>query len=159
MDSVPLAAQLLRAADWFNDALLERIAAAGWPRLSRNQAQVFPLLGERGVSQAEIARRLGITRQSVNVLVGELVDIDVLAKTSDDSDARSTVIVLTGIGRRLAADAREILGDLERTLAERIGAEAVESLRHALGADWGTPPMSHPVERDHDATLPERQSN
>jgi len=149
----PLAAELLRAADWFNDALLERLSAAGWPPLTRNQAQVFPLLGEQGVSQSEIARRLGITRQSVNVLVADLIDADILAKTPDAADARVTVIVLTEAGQRLASDARDILGHLERVLADRIGAEVTDALRIGLAADWG-PTVSADSDGDHATSLP-----
>lgn len=153
MGSGPLAAELLRAADWFNDALLDRLAASGWPRLSRNQAQVFPLLGDDGASQSELGRRLGITRQSVNALVGELIDADVLAKTDDAADARVTTIVLTNSGRQLAADARRILDELERTLAGRIGADATEDLRSALASDWGRSPTTAASFDEHDDTV------
>jgi len=140
MVSGPLAAGLLRGADWFNDALLVELVAAGWPKLTRNQAQVFPLLPEQGVSQAELARRLGITRQSVHTIVRELSEFGILEQRGDDTDGRRTLVVLTTRGNRLAADAGRILSVLEVALAERIGTEAVDAIRDAVGCDWGTAP-------------------
>lgn len=136
-----LALGLLDAADWFNDGLLLALAAAGWPQLSRHQAQVFPLLGADGVSQSEISRRLGITRQSVNTLVHELIALGVLEHRPDPDDRRAKRVVLTAHGRLLAADAARILDRMEQHLADRIGAEHVAALRVAVEADWGEPPI------------------
>jgi DNA-binding MarR family transcriptional regulator len=141
MTSRRLALGLLDAADWFNDGLLSALTAAGWPRLSRHQAQVFPLLGPDGVSQSEISRRLGITRQSVNKLVHELIAVGVLEHRPDPSDRRAKRVVLTTQGRRLAADAARILDRMEQHLADRIGADQVDALRAAVEADWGEPPI------------------
>lgn len=143
MEAVPLAAGLLSGADWFNEALLAELAASGWPRLSRNQAQVFPLLTEHGVSQAEIARALGITRQSAHNLVRELVDLAILEQRPDDADRRLSLVVLTERGTRLAHDAGRLLASFEEELAVRIGADAVTALRRALATDWGPPPAGH----------------
>lgn len=138
----PLAAALLHAAEWFNSALLDHLEARGWPRLSRNQSQVFPLIhADRGTSPSDVARGLGVTRQSAHVLLGQLEDLGILQRRPDPEDGRRTLLHLTDRGVALAADAREVLADLEAELAARIGPQAVDRLGAVVGVDWGPPPV------------------
>ena len=138
----PLAAALLDGAEWFNTALLSRLEDAGWPALSRNQSRVFPLLGPDGTSQVEVARGLGITRQSAHTLLGQLEALGIVERRPDPTDGRSSIVLLTRRGRALAADAGRILGDLEGELARRLGADHVEALGAALRLDWGDAPVA-----------------
>jgi len=140
MADPPLAAALLDAAEWFDGALRARLAVRGWPALSRNQAQVFPLLEPDGTAQATIARRLGITRQSAHTLLRQLEELGILERQASPNDRRLVLVHLTRAGRRLARDARDELADLEEELGRRIGADAVAALARAVHADWGEPP-------------------
>lgn len=135
----PLAARLLAAAEWFDVALRDRLAAAGWPSLSRNQSQVFPLLRPGGTSQTEIARRLGITRQSAHTLLGRLVELGILERRGAVEDGRLVLVHLTPTGRRLAEEAARILRALEDELGTRVGVDHLASLRAVLDLDWGGP--------------------
>ena len=136
LDGGSLAAALLRAADWFNDELLTRLEADGWPPLSRGHAQVFVNLDDRGTPPAELARRIGITRQSTHALVRHLADHDLVQLRPHPTDGRSQLVELAPRGRELAAAAAAILGDIEQELAQRIGQDAVTSLREALARPW-----------------------
>lgn len=153
MTDRPIAAQLLNAAEWFNAALLTRLVERGWPRLSRNQSQVFPILRgpEGAVAKVDVARALGITRQSAHTLTDQLVALGILATAPDPADGRRTVVHLTARGHALADDAREILAELEAELARRIGTDAVACLADALARPWGAPPI-HPADRPADST-------
>lgn len=139
MTAVPLAASLLHAAEWFNTALLTRLTALGWPTLSRSQSQVFPLLDPGGTSQAELARRLGITRQSTHVLIRDLERLGLLERRPSAEDGRVMLVCLDARGAALARDAARILVALEAELADRIGAEPVDALARAMRCDWGPP--------------------
>lgn len=147
---VPLAAALLHAAEWFNDALLTRLVAGGWPELSRNQARVFAVLDDDGASQSEVARRLGIARQSAHTLLHTMVELDLLAIVSrSDRGAR---VVLAPRGRRMAAAARALLDELEDELAARIGRDRVDGLRGALEVPWGPTPIDPSPSRPRDGS-------
>lgn len=136
-----LALALLRTADWLDDALLARLARDGWPVLTRSQAQVFAHLDRDGTSISELARRLGVTRQSAHALVEGLVELGVVELRPDPGDRRLRLVALTSEGRRLVRRADRHLRDLEDELARRIGAGRVRSLRRALVADPGPPPQ------------------
>jgi DNA-binding MarR family transcriptional regulator len=140
-DRAPLAGALLGAADWFNDALVLRLAERGWPRLTRNQSRVFALMPPRGARPVELARAVGITRQSMHTLLRGLADEGLLSFHPDPDDLRSVVVRLTPRGQDLVRDAGEILGELEEVLTDRIGAREVAALRRILEAPWGPPPV------------------
>lgn len=135
-----LAIALLRASDWFDAALRARLEALGWPGLNRSQSLVFANLDRDGVRPAELARRVGVSRQSMQALLEGLVDHDLVAVEDDPHDGRATRCVLTARGRRLVAAAGEELRGVEAELASRIGRAAVADLRCALDHDWGDPP-------------------
>jgi DNA-binding MarR family transcriptional regulator len=129
----------LRAYRWFQDGLLARLAAAGWPEITRGQSNVFGHLERDGTRPIELARRMGITRQAVHQTVQELVELGFVELAPDPASRRAKLVVLTPRGRRLVADARAIFRQLEDTLAARIGRRGVDELRRALEADWGAP--------------------
>ncbi|MEJ5946469.1 MarR family winged helix-turn-helix transcriptional regulator [Pseudokineococcus basanitobsidens] len=113
MSSVPLALLLLRASRWFDARLLERLSLRGWPALSPAQSLVFAHLPEDGISPAELARRVGTSRQAAHQLLGGLVDLGLLQVVADPTRERGRLVVLTGTGRDLARDAAAVLADLE----------------------------------------------
>jgi DNA-binding MarR family transcriptional regulator len=134
-----LALALLRAADWFDEALRARLAADGI-RLTRSQAQVFAALGPGGASIADLARTVGVTRQSMHRQVAELVALGLLTTAADPDDARVSVVRRSRVGAAVVRRAGRELEQIESELARRIGARHVEALRAALGMDWGRPP-------------------
>ncbi len=139
-----LAGALLAASDWFNDALVQRLAAQGWPALNRSQSQVFAALAQGPARPATLARRIGITRQSMQVLLHGLAAEGLVAVQDDPNDRRAHVVRLRERGQCLLRDAETVLVGLEDELAGRIGREEVEALRRALGSAWGPRPATGP---------------
>jgi DNA-binding MarR family transcriptional regulator len=142
--SASLPARLLAAADWFNDALSAQMAAAGWPLLSRSQSLVFVSIDDHGTRPAELARRLGITRQSMQELLKKLVEHDLITIDVDPGDGRATIVRLAPRAHLLGRDAAIINAGIEAQLAERIGRDVLDQLRDALDRDWGAPPAVAP---------------
>jgi DNA-binding MarR family transcriptional regulator len=135
-----LAIALLRASDWFNESLVAELHRRGWPNLNRSQALTFASLDLGGTSPAELARRVGISRQSMQTLVGELAAHGLVEVVDHPTDGRAKLVRLTRLGRRLTGDAIAVLDGLDAELARRIGGDDVDRLRTALAADWGPPP-------------------
>ncbi|WP_428950642.1 MarR family winged helix-turn-helix transcriptional regulator [Streptomyces sp. cg35] len=139
--------QLLgEARRWFEEGLLAALAADGVAAVTPPQIQLFAALDEDGTTVAELARRTGVTRQTVHQSVHTLVAAGLLEQVPDPSSVRQRLIVRTADGRRAHERARRAVDGLERRLADRIGAEAVAALRSALEAPWGEPPAG-PVSR------------
>jgi DNA-binding MarR family transcriptional regulator len=70
----------------------EGLTAARW------QALGAVALADRPMTVPQIARRMGLTRQSVHVTVRTLVDDGLLQLTTNEDHARSALIVLTEHG-------------------------------------------------------------
>lgn len=132
---------LLRRFRWFDEALVARLEAAGFPGIRRSHSLVFAHLDAGGTRASEIARRAGITRQAVHQTVGELVSLGLVELTPDASSRSAKLVVPTARGRASADAARIAYAALERELAARVGARCVSELRAALEADWGEPPF------------------
>lgn len=137
--SLPLIDLLLRGYRWFEDALLNRLQAAGWPEITRAHSLVFAHLDLEGTRTSELARRIGISRQAVHQTVGELAELGLVEVVPDPVSRRAKLVVLTPLGRKTVQSAHAIFQELEDALAERIGRTRVAELRRALEADWGTP--------------------
>ncbi|MET9433894.1 MarR family winged helix-turn-helix transcriptional regulator [Streptomyces sp. NPDC006551] len=133
--------QLLgEARRWFEEGLLTALEAAGATPVSPTQAQLFAVLDDQGTTVSELARRMGVTRQTAHQAVHGLVATGLLEQIPDPTSARRRLIRRTEDGERAHRQAGVILERLEARLAERIGRETVEALRATLETPWGRPP-------------------
>lgn len=137
-----LGALLVRAFRWFEEGLATDPDTAHLPRLSGTQFMALASLDGDGTSIAELARRVGVTRQAMHQMVGELDKASLVDLVDSPSDRRIKLVKLSLLGRTLDQKAAAALGDLEAELAKRIGKGAVADLRRHLAADWGPPGKS-----------------
>ncbi|MFJ9038889.1 MarR family winged helix-turn-helix transcriptional regulator [Streptomyces sp. NPDC102406] len=133
--------QLLgEARRWFEEGLLAALESEGVAPVTPPQMQLFAALDEDGTPVAELARRMGVARQTVHQAAHSLVAAGLLEQVPDPASARQRLIRRTAEGRRAHERASRALDRLEERLAERIGASALAALRSALEAPWGEPP-------------------
>ena len=118
---------LLRASRWFDRQLLQKLEALGWPRLSGSQSLVFANLDEDGTPPAELARRLGMTRQSAGQLIAGLVHLGLIVTVPNPARRGGLLVRLSDEGHAVRRDAGKVFAGLEA----RLGARA-ETLRAAL---------------------------
>lgn len=135
-----LAAELLAASAWFDEAMLARLARRGWPKLSATRSRIFLALSRGPVLVSDLARELDVSRQAVHKLLDSLQEEGLVERRPDEHDRRAQRIVLTERGRTLATEASHVLVDLEQELARRIGTGPVQALREALASDRGPVP-------------------
>jgi DNA-binding MarR family transcriptional regulator len=131
-----LALALLRASDALNGELLKRLAAEGWPFITQNQSLVFAYLSAQGTTASELARRVGITRQSMHTLLEQLRAEKLILRKSHNDDRRSSLVVLSAKGHRLMTAAQQHLVQIESEVAKRIGTTQFALLRGAIAHDW-----------------------
>ncbi|MFI5663490.1 MarR family winged helix-turn-helix transcriptional regulator [Streptomyces sp. NPDC051684] len=127
------------ARRWFEDGLLAALEAQGVAPVSPTQVQLFAMLDANGTTVSELARRMGVTRQTVHQAVRALVEGGLLEQAPDPASARQRLVRRTAEGRRAHDRARRALDGLEARLAERIGEPALDALRAALEVSWGAP--------------------
>ncbi len=99
------------------------------------QSLVFANLVRSGTSIAELARRIGVTRQTMHETVRSIRDAGLVEIRADPTNRRRKLVVLTEIGQANVAAAAHVSADLERELSHRIGADRVAVLRDALEVD------------------------
>ncbi|MEU5002268.1 MarR family winged helix-turn-helix transcriptional regulator [Streptomyces sp. NPDC021622] len=128
------------ARRWFEEGLLAALEADGTTPVSPTQAQLFAVLDDQGTTVSELARRMGVTRQTAHQAVHGLVAAGLLEQVPDPASARQRLIRRTREGEHAHRQAGLILERLEEQLAERIGRETVDTLRTTLEAPWGQPP-------------------
>jgi DNA-binding MarR family transcriptional regulator len=140
MQQIPMGQLLLGAFEWFDEGLMNELAAAGWPRQNRMQSLLFANLDTAGTRPAELARRLGVSRQAVHQTVATLEADGLLTMKPDPTSGRSKLVMLTKDGERIVGDALAAFERLEVELSRRIGSQPVSHLREALERKWGLPP-------------------
>ena len=128
-------ARLLRmAARSFETELTRELHRRGYADVSLADSALFAHLDPEGTRASELARRAGVTRQSMGELVADLVRKGYLAQRPDASDRRAKIVVLTEAGRRLDREATQAIADLEAEYRRELGDERVEALRESLAA-------------------------
>ncbi|MGW5864879.1 MarR family winged helix-turn-helix transcriptional regulator [Streptomyces sp. NPDC055239] len=132
------------ARRWFEDALLATLEEAGEAPVSPTQAGLFAVLDEQGTTVSELARRMGVTRQTAHQAVHGLVATGLLEQVPDPSSGRQRLIRRTQEGARTHRRAELVLRRVEQELADRIGEQTVLALRAALELPWGSPPVLAP---------------
>lgn len=141
-DPAPTLALLLAdARRWFEDALFASMRAAGEQPVTSAQGLVFASLDPEGTTVSDLARRIGVTRQSAHQAVHGLVALGLLEQVPDPASARTRLIRVTAEGARVHARAQATLALIEQVLADRIGAGPAAALREALTLPRGEPPL------------------
>lgn len=134
----PLVLELAKAMDWFEESLRSLQEARGLPSVTRPQAQLLAVVatGERRASR--IARKLGLTRQTIASVINELVDLGVLTVERDPQDARAQLVDFSTEHAKQGPQLLALFSELENHVGSAIGQDRLAVLRCALSMDWGT---------------------
>jgi len=135
-----LAVGLLLASEWINDAMSEAMQAQGFARLTRSQAFVMGQLTLGPCRPSELARRLDISRQAVQQLLGPMVEMGLIEIHPDPVDRRATVVRPTEFAEEFGRTAAQELEQIEQCLVARIGQRDLDSLRRIVDKGWGPLP-------------------
>jgi DNA-binding MarR family transcriptional regulator len=129
----PAIGGLLRMA-WqaHRDRMYERLAAAGYPDLTRAQFALLRWPSVEGMRPGEVADLAGLSKQTVNDLLGELERGGYLERRPHPADGRGRIVRLTRRGKRLQSATHEISRELESAWSEQVGQGRISSLRRTL---------------------------
>ncbi len=123
---------LLVATRRFDEELTKRLQAGGYPDIRPAHSALFAHLDRDGTRPSELARRAGMTKQSMGELVADLEAKGYVARHPDPGDRRAKVVVLTGAGVRLDRDAGRAIAEIERAYRRRLGRNRFAALRATI---------------------------
>jgi DNA-binding MarR family transcriptional regulator len=123
---------LAKASQRWNELLLERLAAAGYPDVRPAYGSLLvPLYEEDGLRQGELARRARLSKQTLTTMARALQRARLVERRPDDRDARATRLWLTERARDQRPAVERVLAELEQQAARSLALPPAE-LKAAL---------------------------
>ena len=102
------------------------------PALRAAHTALFPHLSSEGVRGADLAKKLGVTKQAVSQLVTELEEWGVVEQIADPQDGRAKLVRFSKRGEQSLLHGLAVLGELETELTDKIGKRRMQELHTAL---------------------------
>ena len=129
----PLIGALLRMPwEAVRKHMLERLHEHGFADFDAAYLDVFQYPGPHGSRPSDLAARLGISKQALNYLLGELERLGYLERQRDPDDLRSKRIALTPRGTTVIHVMRDAVAEVEALWTEQLGARRFAQLRGLL---------------------------
>lgn len=119
------------------DTLLGRLGAdlgarrGGDVVLRGSHGRILGLLAPEGTRPARLAEGW-ISKQAIGMRVQELVSLGLVAVEPDPADRRATLVRCTPAGEQVRDRTHGWIADIERSLAEQVGADRYEVFRSVL---------------------------
>jgi DNA-binding MarR family transcriptional regulator len=117
---------------WVRDQMYAGVVAAGYDDLSAAHVGLWRFPGLDGRRPSQLAEQRGITKQSVNDLLGHLETRGYLRRVLDSADGRARVVRLTPKGRRLEQTIYAEAGAAQQRIAEILGPRRYAQLHSSL---------------------------
>jgi DNA-binding MarR family transcriptional regulator len=118
---------LMRCSRIYNEIGVSRVREKmGMPELRPAHMQVFPHLDVEGTSQAELARRMGMTKQAAGELVADLERMGAVERVPHPGDRRARMVRLTDHARGGLLIGLGVLSEIEARLRGEVGTERME---------------------------------
>ena len=124
--------RLWQATHRWKRELDEGLVAMGYPWATEARANVIMHVGRSGIRQSELVRRMGLSKQAVQQLLDELAADGIIERKLDPTDRRGNLIVFTGAGRKLLADANIVKRRIEESYRATLGDERFRQLMQML---------------------------
>lgn len=124
---------LMKAGRLVNERALARVPASrGGLRLRPSHTALFPHLDFEGTRVSALAERLGVTKQAVSQLVGDLEAMGLLRRVPDPSDGRAKLVVFAEDGMATLMHGLRVLATVDAELEAALGERRHAALRKAL---------------------------
>ena len=127
-----IGALLRMPAEAVRRRMLERLRARGFDGLEAAHLNVFQYPGPEGARPSELAAELGMSKQALNYMLGELERLGYLERLPDPEDTRSKRIALTARGSAAVKTMLDAVRAVEHDWRRELGAKQFEQLRALL---------------------------
>lgn len=122
------------------DQLHAALAERGHPDLRPAHGfalQALDAAGRDGLSAADLAGRLGVTKQAAGKTLDTLAGLGYVGLAQDPADGQRRSATLTPRGRHALAESAAIFDQLRANWADRVGDDRVTALEQTLGTLTG----------------------
>ena len=114
------------------DELHAELARQGHPDMRPMHGFVFQAIGPGGTTAAQLARRLGVSKQAAGKTIDHLERLGYLERAPDPADARRKAVRLTGRAFDALDRSARLFDDLRARWAEVIGKDRLRALEADL---------------------------
>ncbi len=123
---------LRRAERSITSHLVARLREAGFTGLTATHGNVFPYIEPQGSRVADMARRAGVTKQTMAEFVAVLEQQGYVERRPDPGDQRAKLVALTPLGIDVVRVAGAAIREAEAQWEATIGSEDMARLRELL---------------------------
>lgn len=132
MNSNLVMLDLMRAFIWFDEQLRERLLQRGWGPISRSQSLVLTHIANGATRASRIAEYMGVSRQAISQLLGEMAQAGLIEFAPDPNDRRARMVQFASGAAKVREDAQQTLRELEHEMEAILGKGDAAGLRSAL---------------------------
>ena len=126
---------LARALQRWNTLLGEAFARAGYPEVRPAYGAILvPLTDEDGLQIVELARRAGLSKQTLTTQLKALETLGLVERQADPADRRAYRIYLSERGRAFKEAASELLREMDSLLAATLTPAEIATFNAMLRA-------------------------
>jgi DNA-binding MarR family transcriptional regulator len=119
---------LLNAQRNYSLEALAKLRARGYEGLNLAHTNLLPHLDVGGTRLTTLAERLGVTKQAIGTVVGELEAKGYVRREEDAHDRRAVVITFTAAGWTFLQDAHEVKREIEAEYIATLGEQGFAEL-------------------------------
>lgn len=116
----------------FESSILQQMSDAGHGGFSLSHITITRNLDVSGTRATEIARRAGVTKQSMGELITQLEKTGIIERRPDPDDRRAKIVCFTPTGMNWLNAFRAALQEAERQMEKELGSADLRLLKRAL---------------------------
>jgi DNA-binding MarR family transcriptional regulator len=125
--------RLVKASQRWNELLHQGFSQRGFGDVRPAYGSVLlPLWEEDGLRMGELATRARLSKQTMTTLVRLMEQVGLVARERDPEDGRAFRITLTARAREFGPVAAQVVGELDRLAADRVGGDRYGELHAGL---------------------------
>jgi DNA-binding MarR family transcriptional regulator len=123
---------LLNAQRDYSLQALAKLRQRGHAGLSLAHTNLLAHLDIGGTRITTLAERVGVTKQAIGKLVGELEAKGYIHREVDPDDRRAAAITYTAAGRAFLQDAHQVKREIEAEYTQTLGEQGLRDLQRLL---------------------------
>lgn len=116
----------------FESSILQKMDEAGYHGFSLSHVTITRNLDLEGTRATELARRAGITKQSVSELINQLEAEGVVERRPDPADGRAKIVYFSKAGLLWLESFATALRQTEEAMVEQLGETVFTALKQGL---------------------------